>query len=521
MLRDEMLNRLRNPSQVWDLIIIGGGATGLGCAVDAAARGYKIVLVERSDFAKGTSSRSTKLVHGGLRYLQQGNFSLVIEALKERAILMQNAPHLISRLPLVVPAYHRWEAPWAGIGVKLYDHLAGKQGLGKSRFLSRDETLSLIPTIEGSGLRGGILYYDAQFDDARLAISLAQTALGHGATLINYVNVTGLMKKQERVAGVRCKDIESGEAFELIGKAVINACGPFCDALRSMDVANAHPIITPSQGVHIVLPRTFLPGNAAILVPRTSDGRLIFLIPWHDRVMVGTTDTPIDQVSIEPVAKDEEITFLLDYAARYLDRKPHRSDILSVFTGIRPLLGNAHARGTARLSREHCILISGSGLLTVGGGKWTTYRKMAQDTIDQALVVAGLKLKPCLTQNLKIHGFPAHALNFNDACGYGCYAAAINNLVRQNPDLGAKLDPDLPIIAAQVVLAVRAEMARTVEDVLSRRTRCLLLDAKKSVRIAANVARLMAEQLGFDQAWQQDQVEQYGRLARNYRVESD
>ncbi|MCI0654306.1 MAG: glycerol-3-phosphate dehydrogenase/oxidase [Methylococcaceae bacterium] len=518
MKRDEMLNRLREPSENWDFIIIGGGATGLGCAVDAASRGYKTALVERGDFAKGTSSRSTKLVHGGVRYLQQGNFSLVIEALKERGILKQNAPHLVSNLPLIVPTYEWWEAPWTGIGLKLYDIMAGKLGFGKSQLLSREETLALIPTIERSGLHGGIIYYDGQFDDARLAINLASTAVNQGATLANYVNVIGLLKKDQVVTGVLAMDIESGEKLDIIGKAVINATGPFCDAVRVMDVPDATPIIAPSQGVHIMLPRAFLPGDAAILVPHTSDGRVIFLIPWRNCVMVGTTDTPIDEVPIEPVPKQEEIEFLLEYAARYLIQDPGRSDVLSVFTGVRPLVGDAHDENTAKLSRDHSILISRSGLLTVSGGKWTTYRKMAEDAIDKALVLAGLEFKPCVTENLKIHGYHPQAADFKELSWYGSDAPAICDLVRQNRNFGIKLHPDLPIIGAEVVWAVRSEMARTVEDVLSRRTRCLLVDAKASLSAAPRVAELMAAEMGLDQAWQQNQVEQYRQFSRNYIV---
>jgi glycerol-3-phosphate dehydrogenase len=519
MNRDEMLNQVRTNPEIWDLIIIGGGATGLGCAVDAASRGYKTVLLERSDFAKGTSSRSTKLVHGGVRYLQQGNFSLVIEALKERGILRQNAPHLVSNLPLVVPTYEWWEAPWTGIGLKLYDVMAGKLGFGKSQLLSREETLALIPTIEQSGLRGGIIYYDGQFDDARLAINLATTAANRGATLVNYVNVKGLLKQDEIVTGVQAVDLETAEAFEIRGKAVINATGPFCDALRILDSPGAAPVITPSQGVHIMLPRSFLPGNAAILVPHTRDGRVIFLIPWRDCVMVGTTDTPIDEVPIEPAASDEEIAFLLDYAARYLNRDPNRSDVLSVFTGVRPLVGDARDENTAKLSRDHSILISRSGLVTVTGGKWTTYRKMAEDTIDKALVLAGLEFKPCVTETLRIHGYHPHAAEFKELSWYGSDAPAIRDLVRQNHDLGNKLHPKLPIIGAEVVWSVRREMARTIEDVLSRRSRCLLIDAKASVAAAPRVAELMATELDFDRDWQMDQLSQYRQLARNYILE--
>lgn len=518
MNRDKMLNRLKANTGTWDFIIIGGGATGLGCAIDAASRGYKTLLLERSDFAKGTSSRSTKLVHGGVRYLQQGNFSLVIEALKERGILRQNAPHLVSNLPLVVPTYDWWEAPWTGIGLKLYDVMAGKLGFGKSQRLSREKTLAMIPTVEEAGLLGGIIYYDGQFDDARLAINLATTAANQGATLLNYVNVTGLVKKDDVVTGLIALDIETGQPLELESKTVINATGPFCDAVRAMDVPESPPVITPSQGVHIMLPRSFLPGDTAILVPHTSDGRVIFLIPWRNCVMVGTTDTPINEVVVEPVPHEDEIAFLLEYAARYLNRNPIRSDVLSVFTGIRPLVGN-HDENTSNLSRDHSILISRSGLLTVTGGKWTTYRKMAEDTIDQALVLAGLEPKPCVTENLQIHGYHHHAAKFKELSWYGSDAPAIFDLIHRNPNLGTKLHTNLSVIGAEVVWAVREEMARSVEDVLSRRTRALLLNAKASVEIAPQVAKLMAAEMGFEREWQVNQVSRYRELAQAYILE--
>lgn len=515
MNRDEMFNRLKANSNRWDFIIVGGGATGLGCAIDAASRGYKTLLLERSDFAKGTSSRSTKLVHGGVRYLQQGNFSLVIEALKERGILRKNAPHLVSNLPLIVPTYDWWEAPWTGIGLKLYDVMAGKLGFGKSQHLSREETIAMIPTIEGKGLHGGIIYYDGQFDDARLAINLATTAANQGATLLNYANVTGLLKKDGVITGLTAEDLETSEQLELHSKTVINATGPFCDAVRAMDVPESTPIITPSQGVHIMLPRSFLPGDTAILVPHTSDGRVIFLIPWRNCVMVGTTDTPIHEVTVEPLPQEEEIAFLLEYAARYLSQNPTKKDVLSLFTGIRPLVGNTD-EDTSNLSRDHSILISRSGLLTVTGGKWTTYRKMAEDSIDQASVLAGLEFKPCITEDLQIHGYHRHAAEFKELSWYGSDAPAINDLINLNPELGVKLHPELPIVGAEVIWAVRQEMARTIEDVLSRRTRALLLNAKASVEVAPRVAELIASELGFGKSWQNDQIVQYRDLAKTY-----
>ncbi len=514
--RDVMINRLSTQSDDWDLIIIGGGATGLGCAVDAASRGHKILLLERGDFAKGTSSRSTKLVHGGVRYLQQGNFSLVMEALKERGTLRQNAPHLVSELPLVVPNYDWWEAPWTGIGLKIYDLMAGKHGFGKSQILSLEETVNKIPTIEQNGLHGGIVYHDGQFDDARLAINLARTAVNQGATLINYVEVSALHKSRDIIDGVTVTDLESGQSHELRCKAVINATGAFSDAVRRMDDPNSENIITPSQGVHLMLPGSFLPGKTAILVPNTRDGRVIFLIPWHDCVMVGTTDTPIDEIAVEPRAQSQEIDFLLEYAAQYLDHDPTREDVLSVFAGIRPLVGSSEDENTANLSRDHSIMISHSGLMTVAGGKWTTYRKMAEDSIDQAQILAELDFKPCVTEKLQIHGYHHHAGEFGDLAWYGADANNIQTIMTENPANREIIHPALPTVNAEVIWAARKEMARTVEDFLARRTRSLLLNARASIEMAPQVAELIATELGHDSAWQESQLNAYKDLAEGY-----
>ena len=516
MQREVMINRLSAHTGIWDLIIIGGGATGLGCAVDAASRGYKTLLLERSDFAKGTSSRSTKLVHGGVRYLQQGNFSLVLEALKERGILRRNAPHLVSNLPLVVPNYDWWEAPWTGIGLKLYDLMAGKLGFGKSEILSLEETISLIPTIEQQGLHGGIVYHDGQFDDARLAINLARTAVNQGATVINYMNVTALHKSHGIIDGIIVQDLESGLDYRLSCKAAINATGPFCDVVREMDEPGVQKLIVPSQGVHLMLPGSFLPGKTAILVPHTRDGRVIFLIPWHDCVMVGTTDTAIDEIPVEPKPQPDEIDFLLEYASQYLDHDPSRKDVLSVFAGIRPLVGNSKEGDTADLSRDHSIVISHSGLVTVAGGKWTTYRKMAEDAIDQIQILAELDHKPCVTANLQIHGFHHHADEFGSLAWYGTDANNIQTLMAENAEYHQQIHPALETTAAEVVWATRKEMARTVEDFLARRTRALLLNARASIEMAPKIAEIMAAELNRDSVWQNRQVDTYTALAEGY-----
>lgn len=506
-------------SSPWDIAIIGGGATGMGIALDAAARGYSVILLEQHDFGKGTSSRSTKLVHGGVRYLQQGNISLVMEALKERGILLRNAPHLVHDLAFIVPNYAWWEAPFYGIGMKVYDLLAGKYGFGPSELLSKDEVLQHIPTLEQDGLRGGVKYHDGQFDDSRLLINLAQTAIEQGACLLNYAKVTRLNKDSTHyVKGLTFMDLESGESHTIEARSIINATGPFCDAVRKMDEADASDMISPSQGVHIVLSRDFLPGNTAIMVPHTRDGRVMFAIPWHQHAVVGTTDTPIHDTPLEPMPLDEEIDFILETASGYLERDPTRDDILSVFTGIRPLVKAGDATNTAALSRDHTIHISSSGLLTIAGGKWTTYRKMAEDAVDHAIVLGHLQEQPCNTKELRIHGYHQHADKFGDLAFYGSDALQIQQLVREDAALGQQLHPELPIIAAQVVWAARHEMARTVEDVLARRTRALFLNAKATRQMAPEVARLLAVELKQTDAWQSRQVSELEETLRAYLV---
>ena len=521
MKRTDMMARLADTSVGWDMIIIGGGATGLGTAVEAASRGYRTLLLEQSDFAKGTSSRSTKLIHGGVRYLQQGNVSLVLEALHERGILRGNAPHLVHNLPFVVPNYDWWEGPFYGIGLKLYDMLAGREGFGASKRLSKEETLDHIPTVEPEGLNGGVIYYDGQFDDARLAVNLAQTAAEQGAAVLNYVQVTDLLKEGGEVSGVVARDRESDTKYELRARVVINATGAFADAVRAMDEPGADAMIKPSQGVHIVLDKSFLPGDSAIMVPRTDDGRVLFAVPWHDRILVGTTDTPVEDVSLEPRPLKEEVQFLLSHAARYLVENPAASDVVSLFAGLRPLVSSGGGgQQTSSISRDHTLHISTSGLVTITGGKWTTYRKMAEDTVDQAAVLAMLDEVPSVTSELPIHGHHGNTEQFGELAIYGSDAPAIEGLRQEAEAYQERLHPDRPTRAAEVVWAVRHEMARTVEDVLARRTRTLLLDARASIAMAPKVARLMAEELDRSERWIEEQVRSYRRLANTYLPES-
>lgn len=517
--RPTSLNRLLSNAQPWDMVIIGGGATGVGIALDAASRGYSACLLEQSDFGKATSSRSTKLVHGGVRYLQQGNVSLVMEALRERGILRQNAPHLVHDLAFVVPNYVWWEAPFYGIGMKVYDMLAGRYGFGKSRLLSKAEVLERIPTLEQEGLRGGVLYYDGQFDDSRLLIDLARTADEQSAALLNYARVTGLTHDEDEfVSGLTFEDIESGQAHTISARSVINATGAFCDAIRRIDDPQAEPMIAPSQGIHLVLDRSFLPGDSAIMVPRTSDGRVMFAIPWHEHALLGTTDTPVHEATLEPVPMEREIDFILETASQYLARPPKRADVRSAFAGIRPLVKSSEAVGTAALSRDHTIHVSKSGLVTIAGGKWTTYRRMAADCVDHAATLAKLDERPCVTKTLAIHGHIEDPEQFGDLRYYGSDAVAIQELMNGDANLRRRLHPALPIYAAQVIWAARHEMARTVDDVLARRTRALFLNAQAAIDMAPDVAALLASELGRDQAWADDQTARFKSLATNYLV---
>ena len=515
MRRDTMLARISAEPQ-WDILIIGGGATGLGAAVDAANRGYKTLLLEAYDFAKGTSSRSTKLVHGGVRYLAQGNIPLVREALHERGLLHRNAPHLAHPQAFIVPLYSWLASGWYGIGLQVYDLLSGKLSIGRSRIIGYGEAIRRIPTLERHGLLGGVEYFDGQFDDSRMAVTLLRTFVDKGGTALNYMPVGGLMKDSAgRINGVRATDAESGTHFEIRARAVVNATGVYVDTLRQMDEPDAKKMIAPSQGVHLVLDQAFLPGESAIMVPKTSDGRVLFIIPWHGRALVGTTDTAVSQAPIEPRPLEQEIEFLVSHAARYLNNDPQRSDVLTVFTGLRPLVKSGNGSSTAALSRDHTLVVSNAGLITITGGKWTTYRKMGADTVDRAAEVAQLPLQPSGTKTLKLHGWQENAAPYPFGV-YGSDLPELQQVLAERPEWDAPLHPRLPYRTGEVVWAARCEMARTVEDVLSRRTRALLLDARASQEAAPTVAALLAEELGFDTRWQAAQVEEYHRLAEAY-----
>ena len=507
--RNTSLQRIVARRKPWDIAVIGGGATGVGIAVDAASRGYAVCLLEQSDFGKGTSSRSTKLVHGGVRYLRQGNIALVTEALHERGLLRANAPHLVHDLTFVVPNYQWWEAPFYGIGLKAYDLLAGKYGFGKSRHLTQAEVLRHIPTLKTDGLRGGVLYHDGQFDDARLLMDMANTADMQGAVLLNYAPVVSL---EHDAAGdmqaLVFTDRETGQSHRVAARCVINATGAFSDQLRRMDDPSVESIMAPSQGVHLVLDKTFLPGDAAIMVPHTGDGRVMFAIPWHNRTLLGTTDTAVEEVTLEPLPQEAEIDFILTTAGQYLAHPPKRSDILSMFAGIRPLVKAPHGTNTAALSRDHTIQVSSSGLLTIAGGKWTTYRRMAEDAVDHAIAVGGLPHRDCVTQTLKIRGSQMHAHVDNSTANI--QTGTIGPMSEQ------ALSEKLSITSNEVIHFIRHEMARNVDDVLARRTRSLLLDARAAIAVAPQIAAIMAMELHNDEAWAQRQVAEFASMANAY-----
>ena len=521
MNRDQAWQQLVDRGR-WDVAIIGGGATGMGIAVDAASRGYSVVLLERGDFGQGTSSRSTKLIHGGVRYLPQGNISLVRESLRERSLLLHNAPHIVSNLEFLVPTYAWWEAPYYGMGLKVYGMLAGRHGFGSSRVLSRNETLERVPTLVQNGLRGGVSYHDGQFDDARLLIALARTAVAHDACVLNYATVVALHTDgMGSLNGLTVRNELTRTEHSLAASCIINATGPFCDAVRRMDDADQPAIIAPSQGTHLVLPRRFLPHATAVMIPRTSDGRVLFAIPWQGHTLIGTTDTAIPEAVAEPLPLPSEIEYLLEMSGRFLEQPPTAADVLSVFVGIRPLVNKAGQTNTAALSREHLIQVSRSGLLTITGGKWTSYRQMAEDAVDEAAKVARLPQRPCRTRELRLHGYHDNAEQFGELAAYGSDAPALRQLAVEHPEWRAVLHPELPITGVQIAWAARHEMAQTLEDVLARRTRALFLNARAALEMAPVAVQILAQELGRDSNWIETQLMDFRKIASQYLAHLD
>ena len=521
MERDKLIDRINADNKIYDFVIIGGGATGIGIALEASARGYSVVLLEKSDFTKSTSSKSTKLVHGGVRYLAQGDIALVREAVVERGLLTQNAPHLVKNQSFIIPTHGWFDEVLYTVGLTFYDLLAGKLSLGRSRYLSKSKTLKRISTINPKKISAGIVYHDGQFDDTRLAINTLQTAEEMGAIVLNYCSVTGLLKDEVgKLSGVKFTDEEKGTQYKIKGKQVVNATGVFADDVLKMDSPNAKKTIAPSQGVHLVLNKSFLPGNDAIMIPKTDDGRVLFLVPWHGRVVVGTTDTPIKEESLEPIALEEEVEFILKTTARYLTKAPKRSDVLSVFAGLRPLAAaKGNGKKTKEISRSHKIFVSESGLLTMVGGKWTTYRRMGQDLVDKAEKLRAWSRTSTKTKHMKIHGYKEGVDHQNPLSFYGSDEAAILEMCKST-GMNEIISSQLGVIKAQVVWAVKHEMARTVEDFLARRTRCQLLDARESIRMVPKVAEIMAAELNLDKNWQVEQVSAYERVTSNYILQS-
>ena len=473
-------------------------------------------MLEQADFAKGTSSRSTKLIHGGVRYLAQGNIKLVFDALKERGILLRNAPHLIKKQLFVIPCYTAWEKIKYFIGLKLYDWLSGPLSFGSSKYINAKELLQLFPSINTKNLKGGVTYFDGQFDDARLAINLAQTAAEKGAVLLNYFQVTALEKKNEKINGVVAIDVEEKKEYHLRTKAVINATGVFVDAVLKMDDADCKPLVRPSQGVHIVVNRSFLEGANSLLIPQTRDGRVLFVVPWHHHLLIGTTDTPLKTYSLEPIALEQEINFILETIGQYLKNPPTKKDILTVFAGLRPLAAAPNnEEKTKEISRDHKIIISASGLVTITGGKWTTYRKMAQDTINAAIKNGLVQPSNSQTTKISIHGSTIEA-NDTHLAIYGSDAKKIKELQEKDPWMKEPIAPTMPYTKAEVVWCIRNEMARTIEDVLARRLRILFLNALAAMEAAPLVAEILKEELAQTEEWKQTQLSDFLQLAKGY-----
>ena len=518
MIRQELIDKLQHLSESqWDVIIIGGGATGSGIALDAVTRGYKTLLLEQSDFAKGTSSRSTKLVHGGVRYMAQGDILLVMEALRERGRILKNAPHLTADQEFIIPIYNWFDAMIYTVGLKFYDLLAGKRSMGNSYFIKRSKILKRLPNIKKEGLKGGVVYHDGQFDDSRMAISLVGTCIEKGGVALNYFKVYDLIKNENgKIGGVKAIDLISGIKYEPESKLVINATGVFADDMLRLDNPGSNHIIRPSQGVHIVLNSNFLQSTSAIMIPRTDDGRVLFAIPWYGKVVVGTTDTPLDKISLDPVPLEEEMTFILKTAEKYLIKPPKREDILSVFAGLRPLASDPeNPQSTKEISRRHKIIMSKSDLLTITGGKWTTYRQMAEETLDKAIKAGILQKGKCVTKNLKLNSVP-ETVSSKHLKIYGAQAIEIDKIIAADPGLGVPLNTVFPYSKAEIIWICRNEMPVTLEDMLARRTRALFLDAQVSSEIAPVIAGIMAKEMGYDEKWQMEQIEKYNKLVVNY-----
>eukprot|EP00884_Botryococcus_braunii_P011342 jgi/Botrbrau1/20208/Bobra.31_1s0005.1 len=542
--RSEQLAALRKGTKAnpFDILIIGGGATGTGCALDAATRGLRTALVEREDFSSGTSSKSTKLVHGGVRYLEKavfnldaGQLKLVFEALHERKRILQNAPHLSHPLPIMTPCYKWWEVPFYWAGLKAYDLVAGTQGLTMSRFVTSRESRREFPTLAARGpggysLKGTILYYDGQFNDSRLNVTLAATAAAAGASVLNYADVTKLLKDANgQVIGAAVHDKQGGGTIQVYAKQVINAAGPFCDSVRQLSDPNCQPMIMPSSGVHITLPDYYSPEVTGLIVPKTKDGRVVFMLPWLEATIAGTTDSS-SEILMQPVPTEEEIQFILDAISEYLTVDVRRSDVMSAWSGIRPLAMDPNSKDTASASRDHVITEDPDGLITVTGGKWTTYRKMAEDAIDYVLERGRVpqSVKPCQTYHLPLLGAVGyHPALFTEIAqnyvvphrpgaidthvaqhlthAYGDRAALVTKIA-EDQKLGKRLVRGHPMLQAEVVYAARHEYCETVEDFIARRTRLAFLDTRACEEAIPQVVALLAKEKGWSwwRTWREE-----------------
>ena len=519
MKREENINQLRDETKVWDIAIIGGGSSGLGVALDAISRGMSVLLLEKADFAKGTSSRSTKLVHGGVRYLAQGDVMLVLEALKERGRLLKNAAHLAHDQAFIIPIYTWFDRLQYTLGLKIYDWMAGKLRLGKSTWISKSDTITRLPAIKQKGLMGGVVYYDGQFDDARLAVAIAQTADDAGACILNYTKVSALVKNDlGKIIGLKVRDEIGGDSYTLNAKMIVNATGVFADKILQMDRPGAPKMIQPSQGIHLVMDLDFLGGTDALMIPKTRDGRVLFAVPWHGKLVLGTTDTLREKPKLEPEALQKEIDFVLETASGYLTKEPSRADVKSVFAGLRPLARPKEgSTKTKEISRSHKVILSDSGLVTLTGGKWTTFRKMGEDTVEYFEQVTGEKAKKSTSAEMKIQG----NTNTPEAGHWGIYgsdAKAIKALAEEHPEWKEKIHPDFPNILAEVIWAVRNEMAVKIDDVLSRRIRILILDAQAALDSAPKVAELMAKEMKKNEKWILKELAGFKKIAEKYLI---
>jgi glycerol-3-phosphate dehydrogenase len=482
----------------WDMIIIGGGATGLGSALDAASRGFKVLCVEKDDFSKGTSSRSTKLIHGGVRYLEQGNFAMVKHALQERWFLLKNASKATRKLSFVLPVYSWWRFFYYGFGLMLYDFLSGKFSIGKTRLMNKNAVIKKLPDIKTDSLKGGIRYFDGQFDDSQICIALAKTAINQGATVVNHMKAESFMYKDGSICGLIIRDELNQSSYETYGRVVINATGVFADQMMQKDNPKHQCVVSPSRGIHIVIDKKYYNSVHAMLIPKTTDGRVLFAVPWHNKVIIGTTDTKTENILDEPIASKEEINFVIENFNQYMQQHLDLADIKSVYAGLRPLIKKHNIKSTADLVRDHTIMVSESGLVSITGGKWTTYRKMARDTINKAIQVAGIPYVRSKTRSLHL-------------------VIETNNLKLDQDEL---LHADYNYTRSDVVYAIREEMACTLEDILARRIRVLFLDAKVAQAVAPSVCKIMQKELNQTDEWYNQQLHAFMELVLRYLPEN-